>query len=434
MTSPSPSPPPPPPPPAPAISQAGPATQDTGASPETGAASMDQSEPQTSPSASSSASSLSSSSASLPSSFRIQLDAYSGPLDLLLYLVKRHEIELTDIPIAMLTDQYMQHLQVIQSIDVDRAGEFLVMAATLLEIKSQMLMPLVNERLRDPDAAEALDGEGLGEVEGETEAFDPRSELMHQLLAYKAYKDAAIALESRQQEWSQRFAGTGKRGKPEAKHEHQAVDGSKAGGQTGGDAEDAAVIELDMEDVNVMDLCAAFGRLLETIGTRGDHEVMYDDTPISLHAEDIRDRLLRDDVEGKGLSLGEIFEGRTNRSEMIGLFLAVLELVREFSVKVLAEPAEKIGQPHSIRLVRRADEEREALVASLDEAATDWVDPETGEMQYDWPDEDSERRAARRQRLRAKRAAEAEEDDSSFENTKNTENTEENSDFSSDSI
>ena len=78
--------------------------------------------------------------------YRVELDAYAGPLDLLLFLVKRHEIDLNDIPVARLTEQYLEHLKLIQQIDVDLAGEFLVMAATLLEVKSQMLVPPARSR------------------------------------------------------------------------------------------------------------------------------------------------------------------------------------------------------------------------------------------------------------------------------------------------
>jgi segregation and condensation protein A len=126
--------------------------------------------------------------------YRVQLDAYAGPLDLLLYLVKRHEIDLNDIPVAELTEQYLNHLKVIQEIDVELAGEFLVMAATLLEVKSQMLVPQVTE-----------DGEEAPATDSIEDPTDPRYELVQQLLAYKRFKDAAIDLEERQREWEARL-------------------------------------------------------------------------------------------------------------------------------------------------------------------------------------------------------------------------------------
>ncbi|MFA9479863.1 ScpA family protein [Phycisphaerales bacterium AB-hyl4] len=301
------------------------------------------------------------------SEYRVQLEAYAGPLDLLLYLVKRHEIDLHDIPVAKLAEQYLDHLKLIELMDMDQAGEFLVMAATLLEIKSQMLMP----------REQADEGEQAGEGDAQPER-DPRFELVQQLLAYKRYKDASRALERQQESWSQRFAI----------HPVKAQTAEKAEGE-------AEPIELDLDDVNVMDLCQAFSRMLDSIGHQGDHQVTVDDTPISLHAADIYDRLQR---EG-GMTLQAIFVGRTNRSEMIGLFLATLELVRENKVRVLQEDA-----GGEIRLEPRTEDEQAKLTLVHDEA-TDWRDPETGQMQYDWPDEQAKLRAERRERLRAKRAA-----------------------------
>lgn len=305
--------------------------------------------------------------------YRVELDAYAGPLDLLLYLVKRHEIDLNDVPVARLTEQYLKHLEVIRFLDMDQAGEFLVMAATLVEIKSAMLVP--------PEQQEAAEGAA---AEGLEERTDPRMELVHQLLAYKRFKDAAIALEHRQDEWSSRFV-------------IHPVKSSKAKIALGDvDPDNAPLAEIDLDDVHIMDLCEAFSRILDTIGTRKlQHEVTYDDTPISLHADDIYDRLARD---GR-LTLAKIFEGRTKRSEMIGLFLATLELAKQRKVKVVQDEA--TGE---LALERRADAEQLDLVAR-DDRATDWRDPHTGEMQYDWPDERAKRRFERRLRIRAEKSA-----------------------------
>lgn len=306
------------------------------------------------------------------SDYRVQLDAYAGPLDLLLYLVKRHEIDLNDIPIAELTRQYLRHLEVIKSIDVERAGEFLVMAATLVEIKSQMLVPR-------PEGEQGDEDDPVKSVE---ESVDPRYELVQQLLAYKRFKDAAIALEHREEEWAQRFVA-------------HPVKPMKAD-EPAPDPDNAAPIELDLEDVHVMDLCEAFARMLESIGQQKlEHQVTYDDTPISLHAADIYDRLVRDGA----MTLQKMFEGRTTRSEMIGLFLATLELVRQRKIRVLQSDAVSGGE---IRLEARPEEEQ---VDVPDDAERDWRNPETGEIEYDWPDEQARRRAERRANIRAARAA-----------------------------
>lgn len=305
--------------------------------------------------------------------YRVQLDAYAGPLDLLLYLVKRHEIDLYDIPVAELTEQYLHHLKVIQSIDVDLAGEFLVMAATLLEVKSQMLVPFVTEDGEEQDATDSIE-----------DPADPRYELVQQLLAYKRFKDAAIDLEDRQRDWSNRFPAH-----PSARP----VDKTRAEG----DPDNAEEVEIDLEDANVLDLCEAFGRILDSIGQKPEVEVTYDDTPISLHADDIADRLIRDG----SMTLQKIFEGRSGRGEMVGLFLAVLELVRTRRVAVIQD---KTGG--DIRLESRPEADHldpDTVDSDADAGPTDWTDPETGEVVYDWPDEESRQRAERRAQRRAKR-------------------------------
>ena len=306
--------------------------------------------------------------------YRVRLDAYAGPLDLLLYLVKRHEIDLHDIPVAELTEQYLRHLEVIKSIDVESAGEFLVMAATLVEIKSRMIIPQSLREEGDEDADPTQDIE---------ETADPRYELVQQLLAYKAFKDAAYALDDRAQEWEHRFPVHAKAGERVEEEKPQEV-------------------TIDLEDVNVYDLCEAFGRILETVGHIGDHAVTYDDTPISMHAEDIHDRLKTDGPAG-GMTLKELFEGRSNKSEMIGLFLATLELVRQRLVVVVQDEAMKGAAPGAnIRLVLVPEEDRQPINDDDAEASTQ------GEPEYEWPDEASRLRFERRERLRATLAAKAE--------------------------
>lgn len=302
--------------------------------------------------------------------YRIQLDAYAGPLDLLLHLVKRNEIDLHDIPIAELTEQYLAHLQLLQDLDMDQAGEFLVMAATLLEIKSQMIVP------RPEEAEEDEAGEGEESSDEVGDPTDPRYELVQQLLAYKRYKDAASQLEQRQEDWAARFAVRPiDRAKPDK------------------DESEAELREIELEDVNVFELCEAFGRLLSSIGEFSGHSVTDDDTPIGLHAEDIADRLQR---EGP-MTLRRICEGR-NRAEVIGLFLAMLELVRDKRVAVVQDESE-IGRDVRLELMP----EKSAEETAGDDEATDWRDPETGEMQYDWPDERARRRFERRQQRRQRR-------------------------------
>ncbi|HEY3245824.1 MAG TPA: segregation/condensation protein A [Phycisphaerae bacterium] len=222
--------------------------------------------------------------------YRVDLEVYNGPLDLLLFLIRREEVDIYDIPIARITEQYCAYVRLLERIDPDLAGDFLVMAASLMEIKSRTLLPT-------PPEAE------------EPEEFDdPRLELVRQLLEYKKYKDAARALQSAAEQQA-------------LKHARRPADPQR----------DAAV---EIEEVQVWDLLTAFNKLLEATGQRQrPHEVVYDDTPIALHAADVVDFL---DRSGGSLLFERIFDGRT-KSQLIGLFLALLELIRQRRVRATQE-------------------------------------------------------------------------------------------------
>ncbi len=244
--------------------------------------------------------------------YRVELDVYNGPLDLLLYLIKRDELDIYDIPIARITDSYMGYVKVLREIkdeagfDINVAGDFLVMAATLMEIKSAMLLP------KPPAAANGTESSAADDL------TDPRYELVQKLLEYKRFKDAANMLDERQWEYAARFP------------RYPAL--RKA---DGGDEPPP----IDLEEVQVWDLLQAFNRLMKEVGGKGGrfHEVTYDDTPIDLHAADIEDRLQR---EGR-LTLSDLIAGRKSKSEMVGVFLALLELIRE--KKILVEQIEALG-------------------------------------------------------------------------------------------
>ncbi len=221
--------------------------------------------------------------------YRVQLETYSGPMDLLLYLIRREEVDIYDIPISRILDQYIRFVHVLEEMDPDGVGDFLVVAATLMEIKSRLLLPKPPPEVGDEDL------------------LDPRADLVRQLLAYRAFRDAAGRLGERADEHAKKF------GRPKLRLPN---DGEN---------------DVDIEDVQIWDLLTAFNKLLaSTGGKRGVHEVVYDDTPITLHAADIQDRLQR---EGPSMPFEKIFEGR-NRSEMIGLFLALLELIRQDRIRI----------------------------------------------------------------------------------------------------
>ena len=234
--------------------------------------------------------------------YRVNLAIYNGPLDLLLYLIRRDEVDIYDIPVARITEQYVQYVELLKQLDPNLAGEFLVMAATLLEIKTRMLLPTAPP---EEGGAEGLE-------------IDPRAELVRQLLEYKAFKDAAGDL---------RDAAAAR-----------ALKVPRRPARPDDEEEDAPI---DLEDAQVWDLLDAFSRLMAAIGAdQATHEVIYDDTPIELHQADILDRIER---EGP-LTFRRIFEGRTDRGQIVGLFLALLELVRTHRIR--ARQDSNFGEIH----------------------------------------------------------------------------------------
>ena len=238
------------------------------------------------------------------SEYRVRLETFDGPLDLLLYLIRRSELDIHDIPIARITDQYLAFLDGVERVDIETAGEFLVLAATLMELKARILGA--------ESAAKAQGAEAESRDQQAEAGEDPRADLVRQLLDYKAFRDAAAKLEDRWAEWRRRY--------PTARAGFEAPQRDEEP-------------ELDLEDLQIADLTRAFAEICDSVNfdRLGDHEVSYDDTPIELHAADIVDQLGR---AGDDLSLRRIFEGRT-RGEMIGLFMATLELVRQQRIKVI---------------------------------------------------------------------------------------------------
>ncbi|MHC4793454.1 MAG: segregation and condensation protein A [Planctomycetota bacterium] len=237
--------------------------------------------------------------------YTVRLSSFEGPLDLLLYLIRRAEVDIHDIPIVEITDQFLTAITTLgddDRIDIDAAGEFLVMAATLVELKSRTLAPRRTDE--------------TGESESIEEEHDPRHELVRQLLAYQRYRAAAGRLEDRREEFAARWPVR-----------------VRIGDATEEEGESPA---LELDDVHAGDLFAAFERIMAAIDPAriGEHAVEYDDTPISLHQEDLLDRIGR--APDFRLTLQDAFEARS-RGAMIGLFLAVLELARQRKVLVRQE-------------------------------------------------------------------------------------------------
>ena len=221
-------------------------------------------------------------------SFRVELsNVFRGPLDLLLYLVKKHEVEITDIPVGTITEQFLTHLEVLQELDIDGVGDFLDMASHLVELKSRMVLP------HGGDEVEALD--------------DPRDELVTRLLEYKKYKDAASMLEEQSRAAQQRFARLANDAPPRS-----------------GD-----LASEPIQEVELWDLVSAMGRILRDSAPPPTTSVVYDDTPIQTHMQRIHQQIV---TSGRA-ALSDFFVPGAHKSAMIGLFLAILELVRHHSVR-----------------------------------------------------------------------------------------------------
>ncbi len=232
--------------------------------------------------------------------YRVQLDLFNGPLDLLLYLVRRNEVSVTQLPIARIADQFQEFLAVLEFLDLDIIGDFLVTASTLMEIKSREVLP---------QAADSPVDEADIEEEG-------HSELIARLLEYKKYKDAAKALEERAAEWQERYPRL-HNDRPDASRDHAAD---------------------PIREVELWDLVSALSRVLQKKVVEDSRSIRYDDTPISTYVEQIAAK-----VRGElRVAFTELFEGTSQRSKIIGLFLAVLELLRHHGFR--AEQPQDYGE------------------------------------------------------------------------------------------
>jgi len=226
-------------------------------------------------------------------SYTVALDAFHGPLDLLLYLVKRDEVDVLDIPIARLADQFLAYLHAVRDLDIEFAGDFLVTAATLMEIKSRSLLPAD----ADPPAADAP---------------DPRRELVKQLLEYRKFKDAAAALEER----------AGRQGTRLARQEPP--DPTPSAGPA-------------VRPVELWDLVSAFARLMRETQSLQPATIAVDDTPQHVYEGRLKDRVR---AEGR-VAFRAAFAPPYLKARLIGVFLAILELVRH---RALALEQDEAGE------------------------------------------------------------------------------------------
>lgn len=224
--------------------------------------------------------------------YKVDLDIYNGPLDLLLYLIRKEEVQIYDIPIARITDQYLHYVEAMQILDMNVVGDFLVMAATLMYIKSYMLLPRTETR------------------EDEEEIDDPRLSLVKQLLEYKRYKESTLRLASRAAEWEKKWMCS-----------YREVSDEDA---------DKKEAELPLEGIGVWELLQRFSHLMKQTLQNVSTRVTYDDTPIQEYMNEVLKLVqLRTTI-----SFTDLFEGINERIRIIGFFLALLELVRLHTIKI----------------------------------------------------------------------------------------------------
>lgn len=212
-------------------------------------------------------------------SYKVKLEIFEGPLDLLLYLIKKDEIDILDIPIAKITAQYLEYLELMQLLDLGIAGEFLVMAATLMHIKSRLLLP--------PEEREAL----------EEPEEDPRQELVRRLLEYQKFKEAAQHLEEMELERSRYFVRS----------------------------ETPPVIEEgEYFEASLFDLITAFSKILTSVPRKTFQEIVIDEFTVEEKIGYILDIL----KEKTQTYFTNLFENMKNKMEVVCTFLALLELIR----------------------------------------------------------------------------------------------------------
>ncbi|MDR4498178.1 MAG: segregation/condensation protein A [Candidatus Scalindua sp.] len=221
--------------------------------------------------------------------YKVALDSYNGPLDLLLYLIRKEEVDIYDIPIARVTEQYVMHLDTLQKVDIGLAGDFLVMASTLMYIKSQMLLPRY----------EMDEGEDIE---------DPRLELVNQLLEYKKFKEATSMMAKLSDEKGKRYS----RPKDSTKHE---------------EPED---VQLDLGEIDIWKLSQLFADFMRQTLSDMSTTIVSTDIPVKVYMDSVLQKL----TNAQSVSFKDLFFTSRNKKDIIGFFLALLELVRLRKIKL----------------------------------------------------------------------------------------------------
>jgi len=222
--------------------------------------------------------------------YKVKLEVFEGPLDLLLYLIKKDEVDIYDISLERITTQYLEFMEAFKVLDLELAGEFVVMAANLIYLKSRALLPA---SVQPPDE--------------EAEEEDPRWDLIRQLVEYKKFKDAAAQLSQREFEQSNLFA--------------RMADSPEA------------VPERPLGDVSVFDLINAFNNVLKRLASKSEdlREIFEENFTVS----DKIDFIMKMTASGVPLKFTELFASVASRTEIVVTFLALLELIRLKQLKAV---------------------------------------------------------------------------------------------------
>jgi segregation and condensation protein A len=218
--------------------------------------------------------------------FDVDLPIYHGPLDLLLYLIRRQEVVLENLSLARITDQYIEFLTVLKELDLDNISEFIEIVSLLIEMKADRILPRTAEEAEESQAEQEV----------------PSSHLIERLIQYKRFRDIACALDEQSRVWQlhvRRLAPSPVRRRSES--------------------EDAPIARIE-----VWDLVSAFGRILKARQASPAEAIRYDETPIQVYMHSIHDRLRDEDR----LELHDLFEPGLHKSALVGIFLATLEMIR----------------------------------------------------------------------------------------------------------
>jgi segregation and condensation protein A len=235
----------------------------------------------------------------MESDYKVKLEVFEGPLDLLLFLIKRDEIDIYDISIERITRQYLEYLQAFKELNIEVAGEFVVMAANLIYWKSRSLLP-ADQQPPDEDADED----------------DPRWELIRQLIEYKKFKEAAVHLHTRELEQERIF------------------------GRTGTLNHELAVAPLRLGEVGIFQLIHAFQNVIKRVEAREELREILDE---QFTVSDKIEIILRRVAGGARLRFSDLFESVASRVETVVTFLALLELIRLKQVRAIqADPLGEI--------------------------------------------------------------------------------------------